>query len=148
VTAKIRSAPARKELKATVKELRSKLDRAHAKAERLKSKVARLEAAKAELEARVKALKKLNKRLEKAPRPLERRSPVAKEPATVTDIPTSALPSAAVGPTPSPAPVSVSPDASWTVVQLRAEARSRGIDGLSRKSKAQLLAVLLGETVV
>ena len=34
------------------------------------------------------------------------------------------------------------PDESWTVVQLRAEARSRGITGLSGKSKAQLLEAL------
>jgi vancomycin resistance protein YoaR len=34
------------------------------------------------------------------------------------------------------------PDATWTVVRLRAEARARGLTGVTRKSKAQLLEVL------
>lgn len=34
------------------------------------------------------------------------------------------------------------PDDSWTVVQLRAEARTRGLTGISTMSKAQLLAAL------
>ena len=44
----------------------------------------------------------------------------------------------------SPAVVSsaVSPDDSWTVAQLREEARTRGLAGMSRKNKAELLAAL------
>jgi hypothetical protein len=34
------------------------------------------------------------------------------------------------------------PDETWTVVELRAEARARGLVGMSSKSKAQLLAAL------
>ena len=34
------------------------------------------------------------------------------------------------------------PDASWTVAELRAEARSRGLTGMSRTSKAEILAAL------
>ena len=34
------------------------------------------------------------------------------------------------------------PDKTWTVVQLRAEARARGLTGTSKKSKRQLLAAL------
>ncbi len=34
------------------------------------------------------------------------------------------------------------PDESWTVVQLRAEARARGLVGMSNKPKAQLLTAL------
>jgi lysophospholipase len=34
------------------------------------------------------------------------------------------------------------PDESWTVADLRAEARKRGLTGYSRKSKAELLAEL------
>ena len=34
------------------------------------------------------------------------------------------------------------PDQTWTVVQLRAEARARGLAGMSNKPKAQLLAAL------
>jgi hypothetical protein len=43
--------------------------------------------------------------------------------------------------TPGPAP-EAGPDDSWTVTALRAEARSRGLAGYSRKSKAELLAAL------
>jgi hypothetical protein len=34
------------------------------------------------------------------------------------------------------------PDETWSVVRLRAEARTRGLTGMSNKSKAQLLAAL------
>lgn len=34
------------------------------------------------------------------------------------------------------------PDDTWSVVQLRAEARARGLTGMSSKTKAQLLAAL------
>jgi hypothetical protein len=34
------------------------------------------------------------------------------------------------------------PDESWTVVQLRAEARARGLTGMSRASKSDLVAAL------
>jgi len=34
------------------------------------------------------------------------------------------------------------PDETWSVVQLRAEARARGLTGISNKTKAQLLAAL------
>jgi hypothetical protein len=34
------------------------------------------------------------------------------------------------------------PDETWTVVQLRAEARARGLVGMSKKSKAELLDAL------
>jgi hypothetical protein len=37
-----------------------------------------------------------------------------------------------------------SPDESWTVAALRAEARKRGLTGYSRKTKAELLAELRG----
>ena len=36
------------------------------------------------------------------------------------------------------------PDDSWTVADLRAEAKKRGLTGYSRKSKAELLAELRG----
>lgn len=37
------------------------------------------------------------------------------------------------------------PDDTWTVVQLRAEGRARGLTGLSSKTKPELLAALSGE---
>lgn len=142
MASKKRSDSAEKQLKATVKKLRSKLDRADAREERLRSKAARLEETATELEAQVKKLKKRNKRLEKTARPAERqKSAVTKEPSIVPEAATPPL--ATVDPsladTSQPA---AGPDASWTVVQLRAEARSRGLTGLSGKSKAQLLDAL------
>ena len=41
-----------------------------------------------------------------------------------------------------PADSLTEPDETWTVVQLRAEARARGLVGMSNKPKAQLLAAL------
>jgi lysophospholipase len=53
--------------------------------------------------------------------------------------------------TPTPGPTSTSspasgsgPDDSWTVADLRAEAKRRGLTGYSRKTRAQLLAELTG----
>ncbi len=119
MTRKKPSASAKKELRTTIKKLRSELDRADHKAKRLKSKVAQAEKTNTKLEARLKRLKKANKRPEKAPRAAEPpRAPVAHEPANA------------------------GPDDGWTVAALRAEARSRGLTGLSRKTKAELLDAL------
>jgi hypothetical protein len=43
-----------------------------------------------------------------------------------------------------PSTPSTTPDESWTVTRLRAEARSRGVAGYSRKTKEQLLVELRG----
>ena len=131
--AKKQSAATDKELRGKIKKLRSKLERADARAERWKTKAERLERTAAESEARVK---KLTKRLDKASRTSGPRQPPAIERAPET-------PAATTDPTPvDSSPSAAAPDASWTVVQLRAEARSRGIAGLSGKSKAELLAAL------
>ena len=143
MTSKRSSASAKKELRTTIKKLRSELDRADQRAQRLKGKVARVEKTNTKLEARVKSLKRANKRLEKAPRPAEpTRAPVPHEPPVLTEDPPSDLPARTRAPSPTAANRTVSPDAGWTVTQLRAEARSRGLTGLSRKTKAELLAAL------
>jgi hypothetical protein len=137
VPAKKQSAATDKELRGKIKKLRSKLERADARAERWKTKAERLERTAAESEARVK---KLTKRLDKASRTSGPRQPPAieraPETAAATTDPTP------VDSTPVDSSSAAAPDASWTVVQLRAEARSRGIAGLSGKSKAELLAAL------
>jgi hypothetical protein len=124
-----------KKLKARVKELRSKLAKAEASAKRWKKEAGRLREAAAQSEGQVK---KLSKRLEKASRAAESSEPskpkvpertsLATQPMSTTDISQSAA---------------TCPDASWTVLQLRAEARSRGLTGLSRESKAELLSALV-----
>jgi lysophospholipase len=45
-------------------------------------------------------------------------------------------------PEPAAAPTAPGPDDSWTVADLRAEAKRRGMTGYSRKTKAELLAEL------
>jgi chromosome segregation ATPase len=115
---KKRPSSTEKELKTDVKKLRSKLERADAKADRWKKKAARLQKAAARSEAQVK---KLEKRLGKATRAAEQPAP---------DAGTGEATSAVV------------PDETWTVAQLRAEARDRGLTGLSGKPKAELLAAL------
>jgi hypothetical protein len=156
VPAKKKSAAAEKELKATVKKLRSKLERADARTKRWKDKARTLEKSMAESEAQRKKLTKPNKRLAKDPAPEQ-------DPSTATDAPEAAIlpeleqvdskpPESEPEPAPagprvrrrpaSSAAARPTPDASWTVVRLRAEARSRGLSGLSNKSKADLLEAL------
>lgn len=143
MTAKNRSASAKKSLKATVEDLSVKLDRADAKAKRLKSEAARLKKAKTKLEAEVKDLKKRYKRLEKVSRSAGSPKPaLGEQPSVVTDGPRSDVVPAAADLSPAGKPSTVGPDASWTVAQLRGEARSRGLTGLSGKTKAQLIAAL------
>jgi len=117
VATKKKSSTTEKDLKAKVKKLRAKLVRADAKAERWKGVARRHEKAATESQATVK---KLRKRLDKA----------------------SASSSVAEAPTSEPAASAATPDDSWTVVRLRAEARSRGLAGFSGKSKAELLELL------
>ena len=130
---KKKSAPAERELKATVKKLRSKLERADARADRWKKKAGQLEKAAGAAEAQVKKLSKRVKRLESQPgqgaaAPLDA-PPVSTGLTASEPLDTSAQPTRV-------------PNDSWTVIQLRAEARARGLTGLSGKSKAELLAAL------
>ena len=137
---KKRSTTADKDLKKTVKKLRSQLDRSDAKADKWKKKAGESQA----------EVKKLTKRLDTAIRTSKRSSADDTSP-TAAPIPAVAAPpdtretvdtdvsETAVADASEP---TAAPDESWTVVQLRAEARSRGLSGLSGKSKAQLLEAL------
>jgi exonuclease VII large subunit len=111
-----------KELEKTVRKLRTKLERSDTKVKQWKKRAVQSDKALATSQARVK---KLERRLDKAAVPA---TPEAVEAVEAVE---PQHPAAAEG-----------PDPSWTVVQLRAEARSRGITGLSNKSKAQLLDAL------
>lgn len=117
---------AEKELKATVKKLRSRLERAEARAERWKKKAGQHAKSADAAQAQVKKLAKRNKRLEEqsargAADEVHTSSPVSVDTAARSN---------------------GVPDDTWTVVQLRTEARDRGLTGLSGKSKAQLLEAL------
>lgn len=129
MAAKKRSTTAEKDLKKTVKKLRAQLDRSDAKADKWKKKAGKLEKATALSDARVK---KLTKQLEKtSSSPVVAPIPAVAEPTETAAETTQTTESSGAGPNPD-----------WTVVQLRAEARSRGLTGLSGKSKAQLLEAL------
>ena len=77
---------------------------------------------------------KLDRKLTKARDAASRPAPAPGKP-----VPPTASPAAAAT---GSGRSSVAPDDSWTVPQLRAEARARGLTGLSNKPKAELLAAL------
>ncbi len=115
-----------KQLRAIVKKLEAKLERAEARTARWRKKAKQHEAAAASSKARVTKLeKRLAKATKAASQPHVSRGPVK----------------SAVVSTKGAEPTKP-PDASWTVVELRAEARSRGLTGMSRKSKAEIIAAL------
>jgi lysophospholipase len=116
---------------ARVRELEAKLERSEDRARRWKKEAKRNRAEVATLTTRAAKLdRKLTKARDAASRPaLAPEKPVP---------PTASPAAAATGSGRS----SVAPDDSWTVAQLRAEARARGFTGLSNKPKAELLAAL------
>jgi hypothetical protein len=122
-----------KQARARVRKLEAKLERAEAKATRWKAEAKRAQAQVATLTARTAKLdKKLAKVGDTASRPTPKRyqEPVAPPASPATE-----------GAVPSHQSLTTA-DASWTVAQLRAEARARGLTGLSNKPKAELLAAL------
>ena len=125
------SSSSEKKLEATIKKLTAELKRVDAKATRWQKKAKRHQAALATSQKRVT---KLEKKLAEARR-------TASEPATRDEL---SSPTEVVAPETTDAagqPTST-PDMSWTVVRLRAEARARGLAGLSSKPKAEILAAL------
>ncbi len=126
-----------KELKKTLSSVRgqltkteTKLTKANEKVERWKKETAAQRTAASRSDARVE---KLQKKLDRAATALEPVQAVGPLEAAASGR-TVGEPTAADGLT--------VPDETWTVVQLRAEARARGLVGMSNKSKAQLLDAL------
>jgi hypothetical protein len=118
---KKKSSSSEKQLKATIKQLKAALKRADAEASRWQKKAKRHQAAFAASQKRVT---KLEKKLAEARRTPSQSTANGDELPSPTGQPTAA------------------PDVSWTVVRLRAEARARGLTGLSSKPKAEILAAL------
>jgi hypothetical protein len=145
------------ELKAIAKKLEGrvkKLEAAVASAEAKAAKwMKRAKKDRADAEASSARVSKLEKKLAKAQQPAPKTSVGAPRP-TLAVAPDAPAQSDEVAPPvevvaietpaePAPGPASKgSPDDSWTVTALRAEARSRGLAGYSRKSKAELLSAL------
>ena len=116
---------------ARVRKLEAKLERSQDRARRWKKEAKRNRAEMATLTTRAA---KLDRKLTKARDAASRPAPAPGKP-----VPPTASPAAtATGSGRS----SVAPDDSWTVAQLRAEARARGLTGLSNKPKAELLSAL------
>jgi hypothetical protein len=112
------------QLKAGAKKVQAGLVTVEKAAEKWTAKAKQHVPAAADVKAELPAV---GRRLRKAKASVSRRKghgpdPVASDPVT-----------------PDPAP-----DDSWTVAELRAECGRRGLTGYSRKTKAQLLAVLRG----
>jgi hypothetical protein len=118
-----------KELRSDAKRQRSRArkaevraEKAEARADRWKARATGYQEEAAELRGQ---LKKVTKRLDKA-----RRSGPGERPAD--DVPAKQGVEQSVD----------VPDASWTVARLRAEARARGLTGVTTKPKAELLELL------
>jgi lysophospholipase len=125
------------ELKKTLAVVRGKLTKTQTKltkatesADRWKKEAAAHRTAAARSDARAE---KLRHKLDRAT--------AALKPAPATK-PQKAPASGDSTPEPSTAYGLTTPDETWTVVQLRAEAHARGLTGMSDKTKEQLLAAL------
>ena len=131
-----------KPLKAEVKKLRSDLASAKAKRDQWKKRALKAEASRDDLQARLKAAEKRVKKVNKARSATA--APVASpDPGVPSALPvTTSAPSDELPPATDGVPRAANPGPSWTVTQLRAEARQRGIAGMSKKPKAELLAIL------
>lgn len=131
---KSKGSSSEKKLRSTIKKLEAKLESANAETARWKKESKRQRAAASASQASVT---RLEKRLTKAKRSAGKSGPrhVAQPLPSTTEVTHEETPVSADGLTPAP-------DAGWTVVRLRAEARSRGLTGVSRKSKADLIDAL------
>ena len=132
-----KSSTGKRELKKTLSVLRgeltkteTKLEKAQAKAGRWRKEAAAQRSSAARSGARAE---KLQKKLDRAAADLEPTRATGPLEAAASGRP-AAEPTTGDG-------VTV-PDETWTVVELRAEARARGLVGMSNKSKAQLLDAL------
>lgn len=108
----------------------TKLAKAKDKAERWKKEALAQRRSAQRSGARVA---KLEKKLDRAGAAAARSRPTGRRDVAVSEHPVT-KPAIAEG--------AAVPDESWTVVQLRAEARARGLVGVSNKPKARLLAAL------
>lgn len=126
-----------KELKKRISALRGQLTVAEKKLTKTRDQAERW---KTEAKAQRKSASRAGARAEKLQQKLDRAS-AALEPVQAT-APIEAAASGRPVAEPTTADGVTLPDETWSVVQLRAEARARGLVGMSNKTKAQLLAAL------
>ena len=125
----------KKALKKSLSDLRAELTQTEEKLAEAKTKSARWkQEAKEQSESAARWKQEANAQRESAARAQARADKLRKK-----------LKQASAAPAPSvaePAETLRVPDETWTVAQLRAEARARGLAGMSNKPKAQLLTAL------
>ena len=126
-----------KELKKTLADVRdqltkseNKLAKARGKVERWKEESAAQRTEASRSAARAEKLQKKLDRAANAAQPTQAKGPVE---ATASDVQVAE---------PTTSDEATVPDHTWSVVQLKAEARARGLVGLSNKPKAELIAAL------
>jgi chromosome segregation ATPase len=126
-----------KNLEKSLATLRAQLTRTE---EALTKSKDRAERWRKEAKAQKKSASRARARIEKLRHKLDRAAlaPEGEQPATPTRVMASGRP----GPELTSIDAVTAPDETWNVVQLRAEARARGLTGMSNKTKAQLLAAL------
>lgn len=125
------------ELEKSLSVLRGQLTKTENKLSRVEDRVTRW---KNEATAARTAAARSDARAEKLQRKLDRASTALEPAKAVGPVEAAATGRPAGGQT--SADGLTAPDATWTVAQLRAEARARGLAGLSAKPKAQLIAAL------
>jgi predicted RNase H-like nuclease (RuvC/YqgF family) len=141
-----KTSPKQKELEKSVSVLRVKLSRTEKALTKAKNRADRWQQeAKAQKKSASRArarVEKLRQKLDEASperKPVQRAAPVeAVQPAATMETTSAGRP---VAEAPTVDAVTVA-DETWSVVQLRAEARARGLTGMSSKTKGQLLDAL------
>ena len=124
-------------LKKSLSTVRGQLTRSEKKLTKTKDQAERW---KTEAKAQRRSASRAGARAEKLQQKLDR-APAARESVRATE-PMEATASARPVAEAATADGVAVPDQTWSVVQLRAEARARGLVGLSNKPKAELLAAL------
>ena len=132
-----KSTARQKELEKSLSTLRGQLTKTEKK---LTKAMERAERWKTEAKAQKKSASRAGARAEKLQQKLDSAS-TALKPVQARTPPEAAASNRPVA-EPTTADSVTIPDETWSVVQLRAEARARGLAGMSNKPKAQLLAAL------
>jgi len=132
-----KSSVKQKELEKSLSTLRGQLTRTEKKLTKARDRAERW---KTEAKAHRRSASRAGARVEKLHQKLDRAS-AALEPVQAS-APVEAAASGRPVAEPTTADGVTVPDETWSVVQLRAEARARGLVGMSNKPKAQLLAAL------
>ena len=132
-----KSSSKQKELEKTVSSLRGQLTKTEKALTKAKNRADRW---RKEAKAQKRSASRARARVEKLNQKLDAAS-AAREPGQAA-VPMDVIASGRPVADPTTVDGVTAPDETWSVVQLRAEARTRGLTGMSNKTKAQLLAAL------